>query len=269
MRAGSRACVCGGGGAGGQYGWYFLERRQADGRGHGHSYVRARGGGGWQINDRSFGVEHLRELALAAAEHLQEAEYLPVWNVIIDVLLTVGANDEAPLRNQASDALADVCLSVLAHVTAGAIERDPELQLRVISPLLRLAESPSSDAQLRQLGTLYKILQTAGQAFAAAWPAILETLAKVRARPRARAPVSAHACLAHRAAAVVGRTGRGRRRRRPDWRSGRSVDAPAGTGRGGGAERLPVRAGGLLHWPSQGGTCAFHVRRRRANADAL
>ena len=133
-----------------------------------------------QYNDRSFGVEHLRELAQATGARLQEPECVPIWDVIVDLLLALAASDEAPLRNQASDAAAEICLGAVSLVSVGHIETDDELQLRLLAPVLALAVSPASDVQLRHLGTLYKFLQSVGQALSVGWPRILETLSKVR-----------------------------------------------------------------------------------------
>ena len=125
-------------------------------------------------------MEHLRELAQATVGRLQDPECVPTWNVIVDLFLALAASEEVQLRNQASDAAAEVCMSVVTHVPIARIENENELQLRLLAPILALSASPAADVQLRHLGTLYKFLQTVGQVVSVGWPLILETLAKVR-----------------------------------------------------------------------------------------
>ena len=125
-------------------------------------------------------MEHLRELALAVSERLQEPGGLPVWTAIVELFMAIASGEDATLRNQASDATAEVCLAVLSGVPVVRIESDADLQLRVLAPMLTLGAAAAADVQLRQLNALYKALQSVGQAISVGWSPILDALAKVR-----------------------------------------------------------------------------------------
>jgi hypothetical protein len=125
-------------------------------------------------------VEHLRELALAAGARLQAEDGVATWTTVLSCLLTLAEGDDAPLRTQASDATADICLAATGAVPAAQIEADGALQQRLLAPVLTLAATAAADVQLRHLGTLFKLLQGGGQSLSVGWPAILETLAQVR-----------------------------------------------------------------------------------------
>lgn len=133
---------------------------------------------GSSAESRSFGVAKITEASMHIIDRLLVGES-KTWDTVMDTLTVLAASEDAGVRMQASEAITEIVHAGVEKIEYKKVEATPELQERLLRPLLTAARIPFAEVQAMQLQMLYQMLQTGGHSMTHSWPLILEALSSV------------------------------------------------------------------------------------------